>query len=165
MSRPLEVRLLLATAFALYLVALFASVWEVAALQPPDSPLHVGILAGPIAQLAVFAFAHATVNALVALAWPLLYERTRGRHAAWLLVAGALLHVAALTFAAARGLLAVQLLDPRADARTLLYTRALALSLIAVALVMLLVRALRSPNVEQPSLVGEPQQRRDDQAG
>src|ERR1700712_4205115 len=129
-SQPsFEARLLVGAGFALWLLAALAAVWEVLALQPPDSPLHLGVLAGPIAQLSTFAFALGTVAAWVGLLWPLLYAAGEGRAVAWLLMVGALLHVLILFVTASRGLLAVQLLDPRADARFMLYGRGVSLGL------------------------------------
>jgi hypothetical protein len=140
---PFEARLLVGVGLVLWAVAALAAVWEVLALQPPDSPLHLGVLAGPIAQLCTFAFALGTSGLMVALLWPTLYPAGGGRVLAWLLVVGALLHVVLLFIAASRGLLAVQLLDPRGDARLLLYGRGLALTLSLSAVVALLVRSLR----------------------
>ena len=140
----LEARLLIGVGFSLWLVALLACVWEVLALQPPDSPLHLGVLSGPIAQLRTFAFALGGSAALVGALWPALYAQGQGRWVAWLLVAGAALHVIVLLVAAGRGLLAVQLLDPRADARALLYGRGLALSFTFSAVVALCLRVMQS---------------------
>jgi hypothetical protein len=103
----------------------------------------VGVLAGPIAQLSTFAFALGAVSVLVGLLWPWLYAEGQGRVVAGLLVVGALLHVAALLLAASRGLLAIQLLDPRGDARSLLYARGCALCFTGAGLLMLLVRSAR----------------------
>ena len=141
--RSFEARLLISVGLGLWLVALLSSVWEVLALQPPDSPLHLGLLSGPIAQLRTFAFALGTSAVLIGSLWPALYADGQGRWVAWLLVVGAVLHVIVLVFAAARGLLAVQLLDPRGDARALLYGRGVALSLTFGAVIALLVRSTR----------------------
>lgn len=144
-----EARLLIGVGLGLWLVALLASVWEVLALQPPDSPLHLGVLSGPIAQLRTFAFALGTSAVLVGSLWPALYAKGQGRWVAWLLVVGAVLHVTMLLLAASRGLLAVQLLDPRGDARALLYGRGLALSLTFSAVLGLLRRAIQ-PSTQAP---------------
>lgn len=143
-STSFEPRMLRGLGFALWLVAGLACAWEVLALQPPDSPLHVGVLAGPVAQLANFAFALGTGSLLISLVWPTLYPEDGGRPVAALLVLGALLHVGALTYAASRGLLAVQLLDPRDDARLTLYARALAHLTTLLGLSALLARHLRT---------------------
>lgn len=123
----------------LWLVAALASVWELLALQPPDSPLHLGVLAGPIGQLSGFAFAHGSVLVLMAACW----TAWSSRWIAWLLAVGALTHVGALTYAAAQGLLAVQLLDPRLDARLTLYVRAAGHALTTAALLAAGLRSLR----------------------
>jgi hypothetical protein len=136
-------RLLVRVGLSLWLFAGLACVWEVLAVQPPDSPLHLGVLAGPIAQLATAAFALGAVHLLLALWWPALYPRDQGKLVASLLIVGALIQVLALLYAASRGLMAVQLLDPRMDARLALYTRGLGHSLTLVAGLALLVRASR----------------------
>jgi hypothetical protein len=130
---PPEARLLTRLGLWLWLAAAVATVWELLALQPPDSPLHLGVLAGPIAQLRNFAFAHGVAALVIARLQP-------ARWLAGLLAAGAILHLLALSYAAARGLLAVQLLDPRLDARLTLYARAFAHSLTLIALIALCVR-------------------------
>lgn len=139
----LEARLLLRAGLALYLLALLACAWEVLALQPPDSPLHLGVLAGPIAQLGSLSFALGTGSLLIGLLWPSLYAAGEGRVVAASLLLGATLHVGALFYAASRGLLAVQLLDQRLDARLALYCRAFALTLTGAGLLALSIRALR----------------------
>jgi hypothetical protein len=140
---PPEARLLVRLGLLLWLAAALTTVWELLALQPPTSPLHLGILAGPIAQLSNFAFAHGCVALLLGSLWARLYEAGRGRRVAWLFACGALLHLLALAYAASHGLLAIQLLDPRLDARLALYTRAFAHALSSVALVAITIRALR----------------------
>lgn len=137
-------RLLVRVGLSLWLVAGVACVWEVLALQPPDSPLHLGVLAGPIAQLASVAFALGTVHLLVARWWPSLYATGEGKVIAVLLASGAIIQVLALFYAASRGLMAVQLLDPRADARLALYTRGLGHGLTLSGGAAVLLRAVRS---------------------
>lgn len=136
-------RLLLRLGLALWLAAALAAVWELLALQPPDSPLHLGVLAGPIAQLHAVAFSYGCVSVLLALVWPHLYDEGEARWVAWLLALGSSLHVLALGYAAGRGLLAVQLLDPRRDARIALYARSCAHLLASLGLVAVCVRAFR----------------------
>ncbi|HEX5660871.1 MAG TPA: hypothetical protein VFX59_26945 [Polyangiales bacterium] len=130
---PPEARLLIRLGLGLWLLAALATVWELLALQPPGSPLHLGVLAGPIAQLRNFAFAHGVAALIIARLQP-------ARWVAWLLALGAVLHVLALGYAAAKGLLAVQLLDPRPDARFTLYARGVAHTLTTIALIALCVR-------------------------
>jgi hypothetical protein len=137
---PFEAQLLLRVGLGLWLLASVACIWELLALQPPDSPLRVGVLSTPVAQLRNFAFALGSGALIVALLWRHLYAQGGGRAVALLLCSGAVLHAAVLCFTAARGLLAVQLLDPRPDARYALYTRAVAHALTTSALLALLLR-------------------------
>ncbi|MET0344149.1 MAG: hypothetical protein ABW252_24250 [Polyangiales bacterium] len=139
----LPARILRLTGLGLWLLAAAAAPWELLALQPPASPLHLGVLAGPIAQLSGFAFALGTAALVASLAWPSLHPEGGGLPAALLLVTGALVHVAALAYAASTGILAVQLLDPRPDARLTLYVRALGHLLTMLGLVAIVRRALR----------------------
>ncbi|HEY6878556.1 MAG TPA: hypothetical protein VI299_11085 [Polyangiales bacterium] len=141
-----EARLLLRLGLLLWLGAALATVWELLALQPPDSPLHLGVLAGPIGQLRNFAFAHGAAVVLLAAVWMRLYDTHSGRWVAWLLALGAVTHTLALGYAAAHGLLAVQLFDPRLDARLVLYTRAFAHTLTCVGLLAVCARSLRQSN-------------------
>ncbi len=141
---PPDARSLIRLGLMLWLVAALASVWELLALQPPDSPLHLGVLAGPIAQLRNFAFAHGCLLALLAACWSALGQRW----IAGLLALGALLHISALTYAAARGLLAVQVFDARADARWTLYTRGFAHALTTTALVAALIRSVTAADTQ-----------------
>jgi hypothetical protein len=143
-STTFEPHLLRCLGLALWLVAGLACVWELLALQPPDSPLHLGVLAGPVAQLASFSFALGTVSILIGTLWPTLYDGGGGRAAALLLALGSLLQVGALTYAASRGLLAVQLLDPRTDARFTLYVRAVAHLATLLGVALPLIRHWRS---------------------
>ncbi|MET0284109.1 MAG: hypothetical protein ABW352_06555 [Polyangiales bacterium] len=132
-----DARSLFRLGISLWFLAALAAIWELLALQPPDSPLHLGVLVGPIAQLRTFAFAQGCVLALCAL-WG-----GGGRAMSVALALGAVLHVAALGYAASRGLLAVQILDPRGDARAVLYVRGLAHTLSLVGLGIAFVRSLR----------------------
>jgi hypothetical protein len=141
---PLESRLLVLVALSLWLLAGAASVWELLAMQSPDSPLRLGVLAGPIAQLRSHSFGLGALLALAAWLWPRLYPAGRARGVLAVLVGGALVHTGALWVAAARGLLAVQLFDPRADARVLLYARLFGSVLGWLGLLALAVRAART---------------------
>lgn len=144
-SSSYEWRLLVLVGLSLWLVAAGAAVWEALALQSPDSPLHVGVLAGPVAQLASFAFALGTGELVVAALWPSLYTAPgHGRVVAILLALGGLLHTASLSYAAARGILAIQVLDPRDDVRMTLYLRLLAHGLTVSGVGALLVRVARA---------------------
>ena len=112
-------------------------------MQWPDSPFHVGILAGPIGQLRGFSFGLGAVLALAAWLWPQLYGIGAARYALVLLVAGSTIHTGALAYAAVHGMVGVQILDPRADARWLVATRGVGHALMLAALVDAFVRALR----------------------
>jgi len=136
-------RLLVRVGLSLWLAAGLACVWEVLALQPPDSPLHLGVLAGPIAQLGTLSFALGTVHIVLGLGWRALYAANEGKVVLALLVFGALLQVLALFYAASRGLMAVQILDPRADAKLALYGRGLGHALTLAAGTGVLARLLR----------------------
>lgn len=140
-----ESRLLVRVGLFLCWIAALACVWEVLALQPPDSPLHIGVLSGPIAQLRGFSFALGLGMIATGAVWSSLYEPGQGRPIALALAAGAVLHVIMLAYAASRGLIAVQAFDPRADARFALYGRAFAHLLTWLGLSALCVRALRRP--------------------
>jgi hypothetical protein len=137
---PPDARLLLRLGISLWFLAALAAGWEVTALQPPDSPVHLGILAGPIAQLRNFAFAYGCALTLLSVA-PLWGPGSR--YMAWSLALGAMLHVGALGYAASRGLLAVQIFDPRLDARIALYLRGAAHSLTLFGLGSALARTFR----------------------
>src|SRR5688572_6507142 len=99
----LEARVLVRVALALWLLAAVATVWEVLAMQWPDSPFHLGVLAGPIGQLRGFSFALGGGLALAAWLWPSLYGAGKGRYALGLLLGGALIHSLALLYGAAHG--------------------------------------------------------------
>ncbi|MEY4514613.1 MAG: hypothetical protein RLZZ450_6735 [Pseudomonadota bacterium] len=136
-------RLLVRVGLCLWLSAGLACVWEVLALQPPDSPLHLGVLAGPIAQLASISFGLGTVHIIVGYWWSSLYTAGEGKLVAWLLAIGAIVQVLALLYAASRGLMAVQLLDPRLDARMALYARGFGHGLTLAGGIIVLLRAVR----------------------
>jgi hypothetical protein len=141
---PLESRVLLRSALLLWLLAGLATVWEVLALQGPDSPVRLGVLAGPIGQLRGFSFALGAVLFGGAWAFPRLYAPGRGRVALVLLVLGALLHIAALTYAASQGMVGAQIFDPRPDALWVVGLRGLGHLAMLAALLDALVRAFRA---------------------
>ena len=152
-SHGSESHLLVCVGLLLWLAAALASIWEVLALQPPDSPLHLGVLVGPVVQLRNVSFGLGTMSLVAGLLWPTAYGLGGGRAVALLLALGALLHVASLAYAASCGLLAVQLLDPRTDARLALYVRALGHALTIAALLALSIRLVRRgppPSVNSP---------------
>jgi len=140
---PLAVRTLVSLGLLLWLLSGLSCVWEVLALQMPDSPFHVGVLAGPIVQLRAFSFGLGTASLLLAWLWPQLYGPGRGLPVLGLLLVGSLLHVGALAYAAGQGMVGVQLLDPRLDSRLVVYVRGFAHALCLLALVAIGVRATR----------------------
>lgn len=139
----LDARVLVRSGLVLWLVAGFATVWEVLAMQGPDSPLRVGIVVGPITQLRGFAFALGAVCFVAAWLWPALYAPGKGRITLAALVAGSALHVAALLYAASQGMVAVQAFDPRPDAPLLFIARALGHALCLLALASTTVQAFK----------------------
>lgn len=140
----LETRILIRVGLSLWLLAAFALAWEALALQAPDSPLHVGILAGPIAQLCSQSFGLGAGLFVAAALWPLTHARDRGRFTLALLLAGAVLSSAALTYAASEGIVGAQVYDPRPDARRVVYARGVGLGLLVLALLDILLRSLRA---------------------
>ncbi len=131
-------------ALSLWLLASLATIWEALALQAPDSPLHFGILAGPIAQLRDQSFAQGAGLLAAAWLWPLAHGERKGRFTLLVLLLAALISSAALSYAASEGILGAQVFDPREDARRVLYARGLGLGLWIVALLELFVRSFRS---------------------
>jgi hypothetical protein len=139
----LEARVLVRTGLVLWLVAAAAMVWEVLASQSFESPLRVGVLPGPVGQLRGYAFGLGAVLLAAAWLWPRLYGEGRGRVALGLLGGGALLHTLALVYAAQQGLHAVQLLDPRSDARWVVMLRAAGHLLVSLVIVDAVRRAFK----------------------
>jgi hypothetical protein len=138
-----EVRALLRLGLSLCVCALLASVWEVLTLQAPDSPFHVGVLSGPVSQLRGFSFGLGLGALALAWTWSLLYPAGEGALAARAYMLGALIHVAALGYAATQGMVGVQVLDARLDARLVVYARGLAHVLVLGALGSQCWRAFR----------------------
>lgn len=137
-------RLLLLAGLWLCLVSGVACVWELLALQMPDSPFHVGVLSGPIAQLRNFSFGLGLGLLVMSTLWRSLYAADQALWLAYTLSGAAWLQVGALGYAAGQGMVGVQLLDPRLDARLVVYVRLFAFAALLIGLVTLLVRALRS---------------------
>lgn len=137
-------RILVRVALALLCLSAGASCWEFLALQMPDSPFHLGVLSGPIAQARNFSAALGVGALALAPLWPRLYGAGEGRLALGLMLAGAGVLTAALLYAASQGMVGAQLLDPRLDARLVAYARASGHALLSVSLLLVLVRALRS---------------------
>jgi hypothetical protein len=138
-----SVRTLARLALSLCCLSALACVWELFALQVPDSPFHLGVLGGPIAQLRNFSFALGLGALGLSALWRSLYPQGQGRWQLWILVSAALLQVGALIYAAANGMVGVQLLDPRLDARLVVYVRIAGHILMLAGLGALLVRVWR----------------------
>jgi len=120
-----ETRFFLRLGLGLLWLSALCCVWEFLAQQEPGSPLHFGVLVGPIVQLRNFAFGLGTTSILLGLMLPHVHPPGCGRivRYAWLL--GCVLHTFALAQAAAYGMLGVQAFDPRSLARLIVYERAL----------------------------------------
>jgi hypothetical protein len=139
----LEARVLVRSGLALWLVAAMAAVWEVLAMQSFESPARVGLLAGPVGQLRGYAFGLGAVLLVAGWLWSRLYGESRGRLVLGLLAGGAVLHTLVLAYAAFHGMVAVQVFDPRPDARWVVMLRGLAHLAVSSALLHALVRAFR----------------------
>ena len=127
-------RLLAVFGLGLWLAAGICEVWEVLAVQSPDSPFHLGVLAGPVTQLRGHCFGLGTLSVGLACLWSLFGHRAaRLAPARTAFLAGASLETLALLWAAASGMLAAQVFDPRPDARLMLYLRALGRGLVLLA--------------------------------
>lgn len=138
-----SVRILVCLALGFCCLSAASALWEFLALQMPDSPFHLGVLSGPIAQLRNFSAALGLGALALAPLWPALYAPGQGRIVLALLLLGSSVLVAALAYAAGLGMVGVQLLDPRLDARLLAHGRAFGHGVLTLALALLLVRALR----------------------
>jgi hypothetical protein len=137
------VRSLVRLALSLLCLSAGAASWEFLALQIPDSPFHVGVLSGPIAQARNFSAALGVGALALAPVWPRLYGPGEGRLVLVLALAGAGALIAALFYAAAQGMVGAQLLDPRLDARLVAYARAFGHALLTLAVVLVLVRTFK----------------------
>lgn len=107
---------MLRLAFAILLLAFLAAGWELAARQAPGSAFFLGILPGPVAALRGLAMVAGL--ALLALA-PLAgaaEERGELRVLLFFMHAGAAVGLGGSIYAAAAGMHAVQLGDPRPEA-------------------------------------------------
>jgi hypothetical protein len=137
-------RVLLRLALALCCLSAAAACWEFLALQMPDSPFHLGVLGGPIAQLRNFSAALGIAALALTPVWPHLYPEGAGRLVLGLMLVATSILLGALLYAASQGLVGVQLLDPRPDARLVAYARAAGHGLLLCALALVFLRALRS---------------------
>lgn len=141
---PWPSRLLSLVALVLWLVASVSGVCEVLASQSPDSAFHWGILPGPFDQLQSQSFWLGTLLMGFAWLWPHWVAPGRGLVRLGSLIAGACLQTASLMWAASNGMLAVQIADPRPDARLMFYVRALGHGLFLLGCCSFVPRAIRA---------------------
>jgi len=104
------------------LVGLGAGVFELMATQAPYTPLHFGVLAAPFSQLRGAAF------------WLGLFA---------FVCAGSVLSLSAMAWAAAEGMMAIQVFDPRPGAGWLAIVRLLGQGLVLIAALDVARRLLR----------------------
>lgn len=109
--------------FVLVLASFAAGAFELSVLQTPYSPLHLPLPASPAADL------RAATLTLALFCFPLawLVPRLSPEREPWplfgLYLAGCVVKLLALAFAAGTGMLAIQLVDPRPGATTLVAIR------------------------------------------
>jgi hypothetical protein len=125
------------------IAAAAASVWELLALQAPGSPVHIGMLPGPIATLRELCLVLGLLQLGAGLLLPWVSLPREPRVAIALLHVGTLLAVAAQVYGAALGMNGVQLLDLRHDALPLFVARQGGLALCVLALLALARGSLR----------------------
>jgi uncharacterized membrane protein (DUF441 family) len=128
------------------MVAALASAWELLALQAPGSPLHIGVLPGPVTALRELAL----VVGLLLLAAGLLMpwatgQRGEPRVLTRMLHAGTVLALGAQAYGAAQGMNGVQLGDLRADALPVFVFKQGGLAVLVGALLELGRRVLLAP--------------------
>jgi hypothetical protein len=116
------------------MAAAAASAWELLALQAPGSPVHIGMLPGPIAALRELCIVLGLLQLGTGLLLPWANLPREPRISIALLHVGTLLAVAAQLYGAALGMSGVQLLDLRPDALPLFIARQGGLGLCVVAL-------------------------------
>lgn len=128
-------------ALGLIVLGAIAGAWELLAAQVPPSPLHFGVLPGPVGTLRETAFTLGLL--MVAAAWLApLASPPPGR----LLVAihvGVALTVGARLYGAATGLVGHQLVDPRWDAQVAVVVRTLGELTLLVCALIFAARVLR----------------------
>ena len=113
--------------FVLLGAAIVASFWQLLATQLPDSPLHAGVLPGPVDKLREWCLIGALVTIALALGRAGTgVTRERPRATRWLM-AGVSAVVLSLTYGAATGMPGEQILDPRLDAQAMIAIRMLGL--------------------------------------
>jgi len=125
------------------LIGLGAGVFELMATQAPYTPLHFGVLAAPFSQLRGAAF----WLGLFAFVCAWLRPRLGSERASWILFglvsAGSVLSLSAMAWAAAEGMMAIQVFDPRPGAGWLAIVRLLGQGLVLIAALDVARRLLR----------------------
>ena len=122
---------------------LLAGFWQILATQLPDSPLHAGVLPGPVDKLREWCL----IGALITIALALGRAGTgvtkeRPRAIRWLFIGvGAVL--LSLVYGAATGMPGEQLIDPRLDAQAMIGIRMLGLLSTVIASVALAIDSWR----------------------
>lgn len=117
-------KLLVGLGSGVLVVGLGSGVWELLASQAPFTPLHTGTLAAPVSQLRETSFTLSLL--LFAAAWllPFYAPDEEPKVLAALALAGTVVTMVAMIWAASVGMMGLQAFDPRGDARALFYTRA-----------------------------------------
>lgn len=122
----------------LWLLAMFAAVVEIAAQQPPDSGVHLGIPAGPVAMFKQQCALFGSVLMLLELR-----GHHRERRLAFLLLIGVGITVLAQSGAAIHGFYAVSPGDFRPEARAVFWLRSAGHGILAACLIWLMTREWR----------------------
>ncbi|MDH5492201.1 MAG: hypothetical protein OEY14_09620 [Myxococcales bacterium] len=124
--------------------AIFVGVWELVAAQAPYTPLDFGLLEAPARQLRQHALAIGLLLLLGAWLLPWVAPEREPKVLLGLITLGTLLSLGAMTWAAAAGMMAIQIFDPRGDARLLAYLRLIGQGILALAALEYLRRLLRA---------------------
>lgn len=127
-----------------FAVAAFGFVWEILAAQAPTSPYHVGILPGPVEVFRNAAFALGLIHLILAMGWEWASEGGDLRWHVRALIAGTVLTLVALAYAATTGMKGVQIHDPRVDAAWLFRVRAIGALILGIVLFDLARRVWRA---------------------
>jgi len=136
-------RALIRLGLLLLVLGLLGGAWELLAAQAPLTPLHMGLLPGPVEKLRNGSLLMGL--SLLAAAW-LLPVAAPGKEP-WKLVIG--IHVGTvltwvtLVYGAATGMAGEQIVDPRWDAQAMVVLRLVGYAVLLVCLVELSRRVLR----------------------
>lgn len=108
-------------------IGVIAGVWQILATQLPNSPLHAGVLPGPVDKLRAWCFTGSVIIIVLALCRAGTgVSRERPRAVRWLF-GGGITVLLSLLYGAATGMPGEQLLDPRWDAQVMIALRMLGL--------------------------------------